>query len=335
MAQAQGFDKSINFAESDTGASDRRILSNLIETGVEGDFILFANNLRDFSEVPSAAYSLDGTSGTITIVQEGYLPFSDTTEVTVITYPNANNLSEGIGGVPGDTYEVFQSNAIDSFKLKDELGNTVTSGFDGALQTLRRKDIVSFGNLTNLKVTRIPAVDASLQGEAGLEEGNSTVFGSFDITGTYDAVDSSVSILQFTKQGVPRTYEDSIFPNKNLVFSGNVRIMNTRNVAVSNPINEDIAPGLYIKAGESAKRAFSDTSNPWTGGTDADVGNALITQADSATIGDMKLYGSTPVFEGAWASSAATESGSISDWTHKIPVKINNGATTLFLLVKT
>lgn len=334
MAQAQGFDKSLNFAESNDGASDRRILSNLVETGIEGDLILFANNLRDFSELPTEAYSVAG-DGLVTITEEGYLPFSDTTEVLVVTYANSQEKSEQIGGVIGSALEVYESNGLDRFRVKDSNDNPVTSGFDGSLQSLRRKDVVLFGNLTNVKATRIPSVDpaVSSSSETG-EEGDFSLFDGFDILGVYDSLETSLSAIQFAKTGIPRTYEDSIFNAKNLVFEGSLRILNTQNVDVA--ANPTTAPGLYIQAGTSSKRAFSDTSNPWTTGTDADVGAATITVADEATIGDMILYGTTPILYGSWATNQNTgDTGAITDWTHKIPIKINNGASTVYLLVKT
>lgn len=334
MAQAQGFDKSLNFGESNDGASDRRIVGNLIETGIEGDLVLFSNNLRDFSEIPSDAYSV-AADGLVTITQAGYLPFSDETKVLVVTYPDEESQDLSIGGTLGTELEVFESNALDRFRLKDSDGNAVTTGFDGSLQSLRRNDVVRFGNLTNLKATRIPSVDASVSAQgadAAGEEGDISLFDSFDIEGVYAALDSSVATLEFAKTSIPRTYEDSVFNNKNLVFDGSLRILNTQNVDVA--ANPTTAPGLYIQAGSSSKRAFSDTSNPWSGGTDSDVGAALITQADESTIGDMFLYGSTPEIYGTWAANPTTDTGPITDWSHKIPIKINNGASTVFLLVK-
>jgi len=339
MAQAQGFDLALNFAESDSGESDRRILENLVETGIAGDLRLFANNLRDFSEMPSEAYTVDSSSGLITIIADGYLPFSDGTELFITTYTQQSDKDEQVGAsLSGQTYTVFNSNAINTFKIKDGSDTTVTTGFDGALQGLRRKDIITFANLRLLKETRIPSVDDALIGEAALTEGDITLFDEFNIKGVYDAVDSSIASLEFAKSGIPRTYEPSIFNSKNLVFEGNVRILNTQNIAVNVESNASVAPGLYIKAGADNKRAFSDTSNPWSKvASDPDVGGALSTTADNATIGQAFVYGSKPVFEGTWSSSAATVSpgGAITEWTHKIPVKINNGATTVFMLVKT
>lgn len=338
MAQAQGFDLSLNFAESNTGESDRRILENLVETGITGDLILFANNLRDFSEMPSEAYVVDSGTGLITINADGYLPFSDGTKLFITTYTSSDDKSNLIGAsLSSVEYEVFESNALNTFKIKDGNGNVVTTGFDGALNGLRRKDIVTFLNLRLLKETRIPAVDEALEGEANQSEGDISLFDDFDISGVYTAVDNSIASLEFAKTGVPRTYEPSIFNNKNLVFEGNVRILNTQDIAVNDPGNASVAPGLYIKAGENNKRAFSDTSNPWskTSG-DADVGDALETEADNATVGALHILGS-PALKGTWSTSAATVSpaGPITDWSHKIPVKINNGSTTVFMLVKT
>jgi hypothetical protein len=333
MAQAQGFDKSLNFAESADGASDRRIVGNLVETDIESDLVLFANNLRDFSEVPSDAYSVE-PDGLVIITQNGYLPFSDGTQVIVVTYPDETSQENEVGGELSTELEVFESNALDRFRVKDSNGNAVTSGFDGSLQSLRRKDVVLFGNLTNLKATRIPSVDPSVQGGASVEEGDFSLFDTFDIAGVYDALDSSIASLQFAKTSIPRTYEESIFNSKNLVFEGSLRILNTLNVDVA--ANPTTAPGLYIQAGSTSKRAFSDTSNPWEGGTDSDVGAALITQADESTIGNMILYGSTPAIYGTWGAAPSTsDTGAITNWTHKIPLKINNGGSTVYLLVKT
>jgi len=342
MAEAQGFDLSLNFAESDDGASDRRILSNLIETGIEGDLILFANNLRNFSEIPAIAYSV-ASDGTVTITGTGYLPYSDGTKLIITTYQNTTDRDARAGASLGfdsaeKEFEVFDSNALTTFKIKDSLGATQTSGFAGALKGLRRKDIITFLNIRLLKETRIPSVDEALAGQSA-EEGDISLFDDFNVSGVYAEVDSSIASLEFAKTGVPRTYEDSIFNSKNLVFEGNIRILNTQ----SKLITDDTVPGLYIQTGETAKRAFSDTSNPWAEGTETSFSTggsgqtALITTADSAQIGKMIVSGTKPEFRGGWATSAATVSpaGPITDWSHKIPIKINNGATTRFMLVKT
>mgnify|MGYP003635282211 CR=1 FL=1 len=334
MAQAQGFDLSANFSESSDGASDRRIIGNLIETGFEDDAVLFANNLRDFSELPSEVYQVTG--GLISISADGYLPYSDTTELLLITYPDNASKVDQVNGAISAAYEVYESNALSSFRIRDENGVPVSTGFNGALQALRRKDVVRFVNLSNLKATRIPSIAPALSGEALAGEGNISVLDEFEILTVYDNVDSSVSTLAFTKSSIPRVYEDSVFNAKNLVFQGNIRILNTQNISVNDPAQAAVAPGLYIKAGDSPKRAFSDTSNPWSEVNDANVGPALSTQATETTIGKMIMYGSTPEFRGTWPGSANTgDTGSITDWTHKIPVKINNGASTVFLLVKT
>ena len=342
MAEAQGFDLSLNFAESDDGASDRRILSNLIETGIEGDLILFANNLRNFSEIPAIAYSVSG-NGTITITGTGYLPYSDGTKLIITTYQNTTDRDARVGASLGfdgaqKEFEVFESDALTTFRIKDSNGVPQTTGFAGALKGLRRKDIITFLNIRLLKETRIPSVDEALAGQSD-EEGDISLFDDFNVAGVYTEVDSSIASLEFAKTGVPRTYEDSIFNSKNLVFEGNIRILNTQ----SKPITDNTVPGLYIQTGETAKRAFSDTSNPWaevltvgefsTGGSGQ---SALVTTADSAQIGKMIVSGTKPEFRGGWAGSFDTDdTGGITDWSHKIPIKINNGSTTLFMLVKT
>ena len=341
MAEAQGFDLSLNFAESDDGASDRRILSNLIETGIEGDLILFANNLRNFSEIPAIAYSVSG-NGTITITGTGYLPYSDGTKLIITTYQNTTDRDARVGASLGfdgaqKEFEVFESDALTTFRIKDSNGVPQTTGFAGALKGLRRKDIITFLNIRLLKETRIPAVDEALAGQSD-EEGDISLFDNFNVAGVYAEVDSSIASLEFAKTGVPRTYEDSIFNSKNLVFEGNIRILNTQ----SKPITDDTVPGLYIQTGETAKRAFSDTSNPWVEGTENSFSaggsgkTALITTADSAQIGKMIVSGTKPEFRGLWSTSFDTnDTGGITDWSHKIPIKINNGSTTLFMLVKT
>ena len=341
MAEAQGFDLSLNFAESDDGASDRRILSNLIETGIEGDLILFANNLRNFSEIPAIAYSVSG-NGTITITGTGYLPYSDGTKLIITTYQNTTDRDARVGASLGfdgaqKEFEVFESDALTTFRIKDSNGVPQTTGFAGALKGLRRKDIITFLNIRLLKETRIPSVDEALAGQSD-EEGDISLFDDFNVAGVYAEVDSSIASLEFAKTGVPRTYEDSIFNSKNLVFEGNIRILNTQ----SKPITDNTVPGLYIQTGETAKRAFSDTSNPWVEGTEnsfSAVGSgktALITTADSAQIGKMIVSGTKPEFRGLWSTSFDTDdTGGITDWSHKIPIKINNGSTTLFMLVKT
>jgi len=339
MAEAQGFDISQNLGESNSGDSDRRILSNLVETGIEGDFILFAGNLRAFSEIDSNTFTVDA-NGKCTITEVGILPFSDETPVSVVEYTNETDQQEQSGASTLRTLTTFGSNGTDSFRLKDENGNPVTDSslFKGALLSLRRSDTVTNANLQNVKRTRIPAVDPAQRDTTDI--GNLTILGGVNVAGAYANADSSISVLQFAKQSVPLTFRDSILTNKNIVFDGNIRILNASNVAVA---GNDDAPGLFIVAGTTPLRAFSDTSNPWDTFTNDSVsGPSLKTSASTATVATIQIKndntlsanGTVPEFKGTWSQSISSSSGPITDFTHKIPVKIDGNTATVFLLVK-
>ena len=341
MAQAQGFDLSQNLAESNTGVSDRRILENLIETGITNDFVLFANNLRSFSEVDSDAFTVDA-NGRCTITEPGILPFSNDTTVDVVKYENESDQENQIGAEILRTLIAFDSNGIDSFRLKDGDGNPVTNSslFKGNLISLRRSNAVTNQNLQNIKRERLPVIKPGLEETIDTDIIDITIFDETSVTDAYENADRSISFLQSVKESVPSTLKDTILNNKDIIFDGNIRILNTSNTAIAG--NPD-APGLYIIADGTPLLAFSDTSNPWTEeSSDPESGASLKTLATTSTVETLQIKnentasanGTIPEFEGDWANSASSANGSITEFTHKIPIKIDGNTTTVFLLAK-
>lgn len=292
----QGFVRTLNLLESSTGTSDANILDNLGISPVSDDIRLFAGNLRNTAVLPANTYITSGN--TIVIDSDGYIPFSNR---TVVIHDN-------------DTYTVTESNALDSFKLLDSGNNYFVP-----TQDLVRSNAVLFENFENLKPVRLETIvdvgaDEDLEGD---EINYDSVLDERTISQNLDFFENAQNSFFYKKSRIPISNEDASF-DKEIVFSGAVRITNDQEVAQSNT-----SPGIFILSGQNAVRGFSDTSNPWSA-----ANSTLETTADKASVQTLVL--NDPDFID---SSANTESGDVNtDFTHKLKVTVNN--ETYFIMMK-
>jgi len=310
---AQGFVRDLNLIESDTGALDRGILDNLGGPNITNDLLLFDGNFKFISKLVPADYSVSGD--TVTVSGEGKVAFSDGTKISMN--------GAGFAGASVFEYEVFDSNGIDKFRVKDGFGSVTPSG------TLRRNDGVSFQNLSNLSSKRLEVSTSSSTGVSD-DSGASDLFNAFTSGEQVDYISSQLGIYYYKRGRVPLTFENSSF-NPPVTFRGQVMIVDSTATISSTP--DSNSPGLFIidanNPSAGAIRAFSDASNPWSDTVSGVLSttevssepNVLALNPDSAYSG---ITSSTvPNIVDSSSSLLVTETISTSTATHKLPVLVN------------
>lgn len=309
---AQGFVRDLNLIESDTGALDRGILDNLGGANITTDLLLFDGNFKFVSKLISSDYSVDA-SNVVTVSGEGKVAFSDGTKISLES--EATNFN----------HEVFDSNGIDKFKVKNSSGTTITpSG------TLRRNDGVSFNNLSNLSSKRLETNPSASTG-IGADDGASDLFNEFSSASQVDYINGQLGLYYYKRERIPLTFEDSSF-DSTVNFRGSVMIVD--NDATVSTVPGASTPGLFIvdanNPSAGATRAFSDASNPW----DDTVSGVLSTTEANSQPNVLKLNpvsNNSPNFQ-TGSNLIVSETNAVSSYNFKLPVTING--ETFFLLLK-
>ena len=318
---AQGFVRTLNFQESDTGSLDRGILDNLGGINITDDLLLFDGNSKSISKLVAADYTV--TNSIVTVSGEGKVAFSDGTKLSID--------GSGFAGGNNYVYEVFNSNGIDQFKVKDAFGSVNPTG------TLRRSDYVTQANMSNLSVKRLETTNSISDGVSADQNSGGDVFNDFTFNQQVAYIQDALGLFYYKRSRIPRTYELSTF-NVPIKFSGAIQIMNS--VATASTVPDNNSPGLFIvdasNPSTAAVRAFSDSSNPWS-----KVSGALHTDEDNAQANrlffDPVSQPTTPNIKtvnssGTQVTLIASETITVSTATHKLPVQING--ETFFLLLK-
>jgi hypothetical protein len=304
---AQGFVKSNNLAESSNGALDRAILNNLGGPNIANDILLFDGNTKFVSKLLGTEYTVSG--GVISVTGEGRVAFSNGTLISHDGGPYQ--------------YTVRNSNGIDKFELYTTVGNVLFSNPSG---TLRRNDTVTGINLANLAIKRLETDNNTTSGISVASSGNINVFDAESINSQVSYINGHIALFYFKRGRVPLTYQTSTF-NLPIQFNGAFRIVNTSNI---NPPTSS-SPGLFIVSGNTALRAFSDDSNPWS-----EVTGALQTSETDAQCSVLKLKPTSSSvninFDSTGNNHMIAESNTIGSYTHKLPVMVNG--QQYFLLLK-
>jgi hypothetical protein len=322
---AQGFVKSINLIESNTGGSDRAILDNLGGPNISNDILLFDGNTKFISKLTgNANVSLSDytvSSGTVIVrPSRGKVAFS---EGTMLSHDGGDYL-----------YKVTNSNGVDRFQL-------YTIGASPTLFTptgvLRRNDTVTGINLGFLSVKRL-VTDINLTtgaGTAGIGESSVDLFNEQTINGQVAYIGGQIGLFYYKSGRVPLTYQTSTF-SLPVKFTGAFRITNDANLDTQ----LSTSPGLFIvnpkSPGTSPARAFSDTSNPWK----AITGAIQTTDADGGTNAECSVLKLQPTsyttvninFDSTSNNHTVTQTNSVGTYTHKLPVLVNG--QQYFLLLK-
>ena len=315
---AQGFVRTLNFQESDTGALDRGILDNLGGLNITNDLLLFDGNSKFISKLVAADYSV--ANNIVTVTGEGKVAFSDGTKLSFNSAPSSF------------IYTVFNSNGIDKFQVKNAAGATVTPA-----GILRRSDYITQTNLANLSVKRLETNGGISSGISVDSDGGGDVFNSFTSNSQVAYIEDKLGLFYYKRSRIPRNYELSTF-NIPVKFSGAITIMNS--VATSSTEPSATSPGLFIvdasNPSATAVRAFSDSSNPWsqvsgalhTDEADAQANRLFFDPASQPTTPNIKTVNAS----GTQVTLVTTETNVVSSATHKLPVEVNG--ETYFLLLK-
>ena len=235
-------------------------------------------------------------------------------------------------------YTVEQSDGENRFKLVDDQGNEFVPSQGSELKPIIRKDLVTLANLSNLRPDKLDPISRQEEGEeeisvvplfSGSSEENLIPFSErFTIQQYYDSIYNNIDKYLFRRK-------ISVVNNDDVVFdvSYNTDATITIENVSDTPIDQAQSPGLYIASGDSAVRAFSDNSNPWSQ-TDIVNNGYNITNASKATIRNLVL--TDPNFEDS-TTTVVAESNVMQNFTHKLPVRINDGTLerTFFILLTT
>lgn len=347
MAGEQGFVQELNFQEIKRAGQASSLFINLSRIdGITDDIQLFSNNRSNFSSIPSDKYGIEvdpeGGSQVVidTNVNQGYFPYSNRTKLReqdpitgafrAFTEAEANIVESLVDDVSASAvrgviieYEVYESNAEDRFKIKDQYGiNRTPTG------NLIRSDYITFKNLYNMAVDREPTiVDAITTNDDGdVSSAENIGIISASVASNYSEVNNGLALFKYKESRLPLGYKETNL-NKPAVTSGYINISNPDNVDVTD--ENANPPGLYIRppSGGNAIRAFSDTSNPWERNNST---SRLETQAETITI--QKLVLNTPDLQPSDSTQQVqTESNDLTgNDNYKIKVEINGVPYFLF-----
>jgi hypothetical protein len=315
---AQGFVIDLNLIESNTGALDRGILDNLGGANITTDLLLFDGNFKFISKLEDSHYSYDAPSGVITVTGEGKVAFSDGTKISLGDNPTTFET------------EVFESNGIDKFRLRNLSGQAVAPN-----GVLRRNDGVSAENLSNLSTKRLETNPGASTGISA-DDGASDLFNQYSASSQVDYINAQLSLYYYKRNRIPLTFEDSSFDAR-VNFRGSVMIVD--NDATSSTVPGATTPGLFIvdasNPGAGSTRAFSDASNPWSqSGTPGSATAALVTTEANTQPNTLKLNpvsNNTPNLQ-TTSTLIVSQTNALSSYNFKLPVEVNG--ERFFLLLK-
>jgi hypothetical protein len=320
----QGFEKALNLGES---VDDRQILNNLAGGNIQADIALFRNNKRNTS---SLLWKFNFNGSTITsnrFVFPTDVPFvytgGDEVKVTGSSLGNLNTIA---------TYYVVDLQVgLGTLRNQSAFGLALTKGGArialgsiGGDITFIRKDEVTKENIFNI------ATPDTL--EQGVSAEASTF--AYNIGATFndafDTIDGNIDIANFLRTQKYVTNQ-SITTDKQVRLEG---ALVSQDPAGSNSTAANLAlskaPGVFITDPFSSlldiqkTRAYSTNSQPWVEET-----GKLTTRSTQVNIGDLYFENGIKVdsFDGVEVLT-----GSVTEFTHKLPVKING--VEYFVLVR-
>lgn len=291
-----------NLSESNNRDKDSRALDNLGGEGISNDISLFINNTNNISVIYQTEY----------IIQNEFIII---TNPFVVPYSNRSI-------VIADETEciVVNSNFMDRFQLLKKEDNSVflPSG------DITRSDTIHLKHFESLNLERNPPTkslsDTSISGllSGGVNtESETDIYESLNIVSTISEIDETLSVFNFRKKNSFQLDRENNINNK-VNIGGSILIENldsTLNpITVQNTLTDN-DPGIFLTNNGSKIRAFSDTTNPWNTETNVGYNTTLSTKA---TVMELKLENPNII-----GISPQTETGDITDATHKIPVVIN------------
>jgi len=325
MATANlGYEIVRNLQESD---NDREVLNNLGGGDIASDIELFVNNLRNTSELSwefnTHSSGIVGDRFVFQLTQDFVFTNGDQVMVSGSSLGNLNSNSmyyivdyNPRAGVRGNQF---------SFGLSTSVGGSpVTLGSITSNVTFTRADPVSKDNLLNIGTPFILDSNASQSGgDFGYNIGDS-------FNEAFDSIESNIDGFNFLR-GFKYLENASTNTDRPITIEGSLVVSDPVEFNDSETdLGADKSPGVYISNPFSdilnieRTRAFSSDANPWEKGT-----SELTTKSNQVNIGDL-FFADDIKF--ADIDDLNTESGSVTEFTHKIPVLVDG--VEYFVLLK-
>lgn len=319
-----GFERTRNLFES---TNDREVLNNLGGGDIASDIVLFVNNTNNKSELVWALNTDSSKIESNKFVFPTTVPFVYTNGDEVqVTGSSLGNLEinkmyyvVGLDLSQGDR----RNQAAFGLSLVPN-GFLVSLGSITSNVTFIRADVVTQENLLSIATPEFLNFDASLTGDSfaydiGLSFNNA-----------FNTVEGNIDGFNFLR-AFKYIQNDSTAIDKSITIEGTLDISDpvSFNITGAN-LSEDNSPGLYISdpfsdiLNISRTRAFSTDAQPWEEGT-----SELVTTSAQVNIGDLNFQDGISFSN---ITDLSTESGSVTEFTHKIPVLIDG--VEYFVLLK-
>ena len=304
IRQNQGFLKDFNLQETESAAVAINVLGG---GGISDDLLILRNNLRNTSTLAYESVS----DGFFFFGNDSNFVYTNDDVVTVST-----NVTVAVGSTltAGTDYYVCNSDGLTKFKLSTTSSTTgistinVTSASPTSFNFIRR-DPVHQENLINF-------IEPEIQ--------DTSSFNYLDNLSVNNAITETQERTELTNISITQKYKTNAdtTTTKDINIDGVVTISDpTGYNNSSTQLTTSISPGLFI----GTTRAFSFDNGPWE-----KVGTALSTSSSSVSIGE--LYFNDAITITGISTESAT-SVTVTNFTHKIPVTINN--ETYYLLLRT
>lgn len=319
-----GFEKPQNLFES---TNDREILNNLGGGDIASDIALFVNNTNNKSELVWQFNTNSSKIESNKFVFPTTVPFVYTNGDEVqVTGTSLGNLETnkmyyviGLDLSQGDR----RNQAAFGLSLVPN-GSLVSLGTITTNVTFIRADVVTQENLLNIATPRILDSNASLTGDTFSYDIGSS-FGD-----AFNAIEGNIDGFNFLRS-FKYIQNDSTAIDRAITIEGTLNINDPASFnSTQTNLNADKSPGVYISdpfsdiLDISRTRAFSTNAQPWEIST-----SELITTSAQVNIGDLNFQNGISFNT---ITDLSTASGSVTEFTHKIPVLING--VEYFVLLK-
>jgi hypothetical protein len=340
MLNNQGFEKELNLTET---TDDRQILNNLGGGSIASDIALFRNNLRNTSSL-IWKYNTDSS-----IITSNKFIFPTTTSFIFTDGDEVKVQGTDLGNLDTTTTYYVIDFEVGLGVWKDQQGFSLSLTKGGSAVSLAdpitadvefiRRDQVTQENILNIASLNI------------LEAGNDPTFGyAIGSSGTFsegfNIIENNVSNANFAK-------EQKYVTNQSLTTSLPINIEGL--ITVEDPadtntsaaaLTENKSPGVYITdpytsiLDTTKIRAYSSSQQPWVESVDIEDPLAippkfgkLTTESTQVNIADLYFENGIKIDNiDAITSTTGTVNTTATQFTHKLPVKING--IDCFILVK-
>jgi hypothetical protein len=308
MSAFQGYDIKLNLVET---VSDRDALNNLGGTPIADDISLFVNNLRNTSVLLVTAEQISGS----------YIEFNPLAQVFV--YTNGTKVTVG-----SNTYYVGDSNNVNRFRLYTDqsLASLVQNP---PLGNYLRTDAISFEDIAQLSPQRDRVVDDVSLSKI-TDRSNIDLYDSFirvynqinnssDTLVSYvNSIRSGIDIFNINKENAISGVKDFSTSNK-ISLSGNILVVDPDGVN-DQGVSSSENPGIFILdlATDQPTRIFSSNENVWQ-----ESGSDLVADTEEIVVANFIFNDGVRINRKNNNPAIVEETGTVTSYTHFVPVKIN------------